>query len=209
MHQELKSVEEKIEISDRNSDVLTWQGEKGNSKRIPLDTEGSLSRALSEFGVDGIEYKDGDVDFSPVSKYEIPFKSTSELYKTLSGSIKMGTLDTRTDFNSTIRTQWQSLAKKQIVEQINQENNSSFIQDLKQKTGIRTELTGARGKMTIRIFDKELSRLGLTLHETADCSKIQFVPTIIHDAFKHSGGTAEMLERLLSGDRQLQNAEPR
>ena len=30
--------------------------------------------------------------------------------------------------------------------------------------------------------------------------KIQFVPTIIHNSFKHAGGTAEMLERLINGD---------
>ena len=46
----------------------------------------------------------------------------------------------------------------------------------------------------------ELKRCGLTLHETTDCKRIQFVPTIIHKAFKHAVGTAEMLERLINGD---------
>jgi len=196
--QQLKDISEKIEISDHNSDILKWSGDVGNSKRLPKDSEGDLAKALEEFGIDGIEYVDGNVDFSPVSKYEAKFDNEDELYKKLSESINIGNLKTRKDFNGAIRTKWQSLAKEELVENIN--SNTEFADQLRSSTGIDTSLKGANGKMNQEILQSELSRVGLTLHETPDCKKIQFVPTTIHNCFKHSGGTSEMLERLLSCD---------
>ena len=195
---QLKPLDEKIEIADHNSNILDWEGNKGNSKRIPKDPNGSVAKMLSEYGIDGIEYKDGNVDFSPVVKYEVEFENTDDVYTKLSESIKIGSLDSRSDFNSTIRRKWQSLAIQEIVDRIN--NDPEFASQLSQDTGINTSAAGKRGKMNADILHSELSRNGLTMHETPDCRKIQFVPTVIHDTFKHSGGTSEMLERLLSGD---------
>ena len=187
-------------ISDGNSSFLTWQGEKGNSKRIPLDSQSELSSALATAGVDGIEYKNGDVDFSPVSKFEISFQRGEKIYQQLLEGIEIDTLHSRSDLNDAIRKRWQSLAKKQILDKINEKDNQEFMQEFAEKTGIDTSLVGTRGKMTVEILEQELSRVGLTLHETPDCSEIQFVPTIIHDAFKHSGGVSEMIERMISAD---------
>ena len=57
-----------------------WEGERGNSKWSP-DRETSPTRynpdnltwgqILDKYGIDGIEYKDGDPDFSPVAKGEV------------------------------------------------------------------------------------------------------------------------------------------
>lgn len=115
--------------------------------------------------------------------------------------IRIGDLDSRKDLNNSIRNHWQALAKEELLEKIN--SDPDFSKDFSEKTGINTELRDGDGKMTLAEFDNELSEKHLTLHETADCQKMQFVPTEIHQAHYHSGGVSEMLERFLSGDIKL------
>ena len=189
----LKDVDEKVTISDRNSSELDWNGEIGNSLRTPKDPTGELAAELRKYDVEGIEYKDGNVDFSPVSLYEVEFSDHDNLYYSIGNSIPIGRLETRQDLNNAIRDKWQSLAKQQIIERIN--NDEAFASELRERTGI--DVSTVKSESALK---KELSRVGLTMHETPDCSRIQFVPTKIHDAFKHAGGTSEMLERQLSGD---------
>ena len=196
---EYGDVSDKIQIADRNSSILEWSGEKGNSLRVPQDKSCELSQKLRDFGVEGIPYVDGDIDFSQVAKYEVEFMDAEKLYVDLGGMIKFGDLMTedgmksRTEFNGIIRTKWQSIAKRQIVDKIIADEE--FAKDFSAKTGINTDVI-----KKVSHLDSELKLNGLTLHETTDCKKIQFVPTQIHDAFKHAGGTAEMLERLINGD---------
>lgn len=197
--QELKQIDEKIAFANRNSKFLDWEGEEGNSKRKPKDYKSDLAKELSKFGVDGIEYKNGDVDFSPVSKYTMDFETENELYKYLGENISIGELisdskcKSRSDFNNLIRSKWQSMVKEQIVDKLS--DDPEFASDFQHKTGVDISSV----KSTNGLLN-ELKRNGLTLHESPDCKKIQFIPTIIHNAFKHSGGTAEMIERLIDGD---------
>lgn len=177
---------------------LSWTGDKKNSKCVPTDPNSKIAKELAEFGVDGIEYKNGNVDFSPVSKFSIPFEDQEGLYQSI-GSFPIGKLMTedgfkeRDAFNNTVRTEWQKIAKQELVDKI--KNDTGFASDFASKTGINTgSIKSVAG------LDDELKRVGLTLHETPDCSQIQLVPTSIHSYFKHDGGTSAMLERLLSGD---------
>lgn len=196
---ELKAVAEKIKIAEGNSEILEWDGEAGNSKRKPKEADSELAEELSEYGVDGIEYIDGNVDFSPVSKYDVDFENVDELYKAIGENITIDdlmtedTVKSRSDLNDLVRSKWQDMAKQQIVDKIG--NDPEFAADFQDKTGI--DVGNVR---SVNGLSNELKRNGLTMHETPDCKKIQFVPTDIHNAFKHSGGTAEMLERLLDGD---------
>ena len=196
---ELKPIDDKLSVADRNSDILDWEGEKGNSKRVPKDSESELRELLSAYGIDGIEYRNGDVDFSPVSKYDMDFEDEEALYRSVGENIPIGKLLTdegsvsRDKFNSIIRNEWQKQAKRQMVDRIN--SDSDFASDFQQKTGIDTA-----GVRTVSDLNSELKRNNLTIHETPDCKKIQLIPTKIHDTFKHSGGTAEMLERLIDAD---------
>lgn len=196
---EYGDVADKIQIADRNSDILEWNGEKGNSLRTPKDKSGKLYQQLSSFGVLGIPYSNGDVDFSQVSKYEVEFSDAEKLYRDLGTTITFGDLMTddaiksRRDLNGIIRNKWQEMAKQQIVDRII--TNAQFARDFSAKTGVNINVIKNKTNL-----GSELKRCGLTLHETTDCKRIQFVPTIIHKAFKHAGGTAEMLERLINGD---------
>lgn len=197
--EEYGDIADKFQIANRNSTILEWEGENGNSLRIPKDKAGDLSKELEMLGAEGIPYINGDVDFSDVSKYEVEFADAEKLYAELGTKIKFGDLltedgiKTRSKFNGIIRTKWQSLAKQQIVEQI--ATDDQFAKDFSDRTGIDASTVTNASRL-----DEELKNKGLTLHETTDCKKIQFVPTNIHDSFKHAGGTAEMLERLINGD---------
>ncbi|MBQ8791493.1 MAG: HNH endonuclease [Ruminiclostridium sp.] len=190
----LASFEDKLKSANRNEGILSWQGEPGNSKRVPDDPDSALAKALAECGVDGIVYKDGDVDFTPVSKFDVKFNDFDGLYAFLGETISIGSLKTRGDLRNRIRSRWQALAKNQLVDRIN--SDPEFAADIAGRTGI--DISG--GKMTSTRLSEELSRVGLTLHETPDCGVIQFVPTLIHEKFRHLGGVAEMSERALSGD---------
>ncbi len=193
-NRELKSTEDKIKIANRNSNILEWEGEEGNSRRKPKDSESGLAKELSQFGIKGIPYKNGDVDFSPVSKYDINFENQDKLYQYIRKNIAVDKqVSSREDLNQKIRNKWQSMAKHQIVDTICAD--PEFAKDLQQKTGLDI----SRIK-SVTDFSDELKRSGLTLHESPDCKKIQLVPQKIHKSFKHSGGTAEMLERLIDGD---------
>lgn len=196
---EYSDITNKIQISDRNSNILEWNGEKGNSLRIPKDKSGKLFQQLKNFGVEGIPYVNGDVDFSKVAKYEVEFSDAEKLYMDLGKTIKFGDLmaddamKSRAQFNKLIRRKWQKIARIQIWKLI--KTDKEFANDFSLKTGVNTNAIN-----DIKGLKVELRRNGLTLHETTDCKKIQLVSTYIHDAFKHAGGTAEMLERLINGD---------
>lgn len=189
---ELMPISEKVKVADRNSDVLEWIGDPADSKRVPKDSW--ISEELRRYGVDGIEYKNGDVDFSPVSKFDIN-GNIKEMYNQLGQEIKatdvMG--KSRSDLNKLIRRKWQSKMKQFVFEKIL--IDSDFAHSFSEATGIDT-----RSIISADSLSKALRENGLTLHETPDCTKIQLVPTEIHYFFKHSGGVAEMLEKMINAD---------
>lgn len=70
---------ERIDHTPReDSSVGDWEGERGNSKFIPIEED--MKKHLSEYGCDGIEYKKGVVDFSPVSETNVQIDMTSQRY---------------------------------------------------------------------------------------------------------------------------------
>lgn len=73
------SRQERIDCAAKSNG--TWTGEPGNSKFIPTDKtdEGLAAREkLSEYGMDGIVYKDGIPDFSKVSSETVKIDMTSD-----------------------------------------------------------------------------------------------------------------------------------
>lgn len=195
-------LDDKIRRADANSAILDWRGEKGNSLRVPKDKTGQLFKELQDLGVEGIPYDNGNVDFSRVSKFNVEFSDVEKLYLDLGTTITFGDLTTedsmktRKQFGSIIRNRWQSMAKEQLLNKI--ETDVQFAEEFSNKTGVNVEAVKQVGTLT-KLQD-ELRRVELTLHESTDCKQIQLVPTKIHHTFKHVGGTAEMLERLLNGN---------
>lgn len=191
---ELMPISEKINVADRNSDVLEWTGDPANSKRVPKNKESWISEELRRYGVDGIEYKNGDVDFSPVSKFDIN-SNIKEMYNQLGQEISATNVmgKSRSDLNKLIRRKWQSKMKQFVFEKIL--IDSDFAHSFSEATDIDT-----RSIISADSLSRALREKGLTLHETPDCTKIQLVPTEIHDFFKHSGGVAEMIEKMINAD---------
>ena len=70
------SREERIDQTPKNHGE--WTGDRGDSKFLHEDAE--VRKALAEYGVDGIEYKDGVVDFSPISAQDVDIDMTSQRY---------------------------------------------------------------------------------------------------------------------------------
>ena len=193
---QLVSVEDRINLANRNLDVLEWENENriGDCVMKPKDANSEIAKALTEAGVEGIKYTNGNVDFSPVSKYDFEIENMEELYKKLGDSISIGKLDSRKDLSREVRSKWQSLVKDEIVSRVNSDSN--FAEQFEKKTGIKAPF----GEFTKKMLNDGLSQNKLSLHETSDCSSVQFVPRTIHETYKHCGGTAEMMEKLLSGD---------
>jgi len=64
-----------------------WEGERGNSKWVPDDDHAptrynpdqlSWRRIKENYGIDGVEYKDGQPDFSGIAKAEVKIKDFSD-----------------------------------------------------------------------------------------------------------------------------------
>lgn len=70
----LSTLEERISFA-ANTDCI-WTGKVGESKCIPNNVE--IQKALSEFGVDGIKYRNGIPDFSPISIEKVKISEMSE-----------------------------------------------------------------------------------------------------------------------------------
>ena len=193
---QLVSVEDRINLANRNLDVLEWENENriGDCVMKPKDANSEIAKALTEAGVEGIKYTNGNVDFSPVSKYDFEIENMEELYKKLGDSISIGKLDSRKDLSREVRSKWQSLVKDEIVSRVNSDSN--FAEQFEKKTGIKAPF----GEFTKKMLNDGLSQNKLSLHETSDCGGVQFVPRTIHETYKHCGGTAEMMEKLLGGD---------
>ena len=98
------SREERIDQTPKNNGE--WTGDRGDSKFIHAD-EG-VRKALEEYGIDGIEYKDGIVDFSPISVHSVDIDMTSRRYGP-GGNFEKADTRTAKDWSSEARdgrTDW-------------------------------------------------------------------------------------------------------
>lgn len=71
----LSTYEERLKQTPAEGDRGSWTGERGESKYIPTDEE--VKAILAEYGMDGIEYKDGIPDFSKCSEATVEIDNMS------------------------------------------------------------------------------------------------------------------------------------
>lgn len=145
-----------------------FEGERGNSAFHPND-EAALER-MKEYGVDSIDYRNGDVDFDPVSKHQYNGREVDS-------NVEIGHMtgdrgNPSWDFGR--RPNGSSHDPNYDIGNFAQADNA-----LAEKTGMSLE----------EIEDMKKS-LNLTWHECPDGKTMQLVPTEIHDACSHSGGVA-------------------
>ena len=163
------SYEDRIKLTPKeDSELGTWEGERGESKFIPNEENEAGSAAkekLNEYGMDGVEYKDGEPDFSKCSEAEVKIDNMTENrenYVDENGENQQGNF---AQADAKCAEQW----------------NSS-------KRDGKDDWTAA----DVRNWRREHQ---YSWHECCDTSTMQLVPREIHSYFKHSGGVAECKTR--------------
>lgn len=122
------SREERIDQTPRNNGE--WTGDRGDSKFVHED-EG-VRKALKEYGIDGIEYKDGVVDFSPISAHSVDIDMTSRRYGP-GGNFEKADTQAAKDWNAEARegrTDW----KPRDVEEWREKNGYTWHECSDQRT---------------------------------------------------------------------------
>lgn len=153
---------------NENSDLGTWEGERGESKFIPnAESEvGCIAKEkLSEYGMDGVEYKYAEPDFSACSEATVTIDNMTqnrENYIDDDGNYQLGNF-AQADLKCA--DQWNFISYEG-----------------------RTDWTAA----DIRDWRRENQ---YSWHECCDTSTMQLVSRDIHGTFKHSGGVAECKAR--------------
>jgi hypothetical protein len=119
----------------KNSDG-EWSGEPGNSKFTPTDkTDSGLSvrDTLNQNGVDGIEFKDGIPDFSPISVEAVSIDMTadrpenySRAYTALADKWNTEAKDGRTDWTARDAKDWK-VANQLSPHECNDMNTVMFV----------------------------------------------------------------------------------
>ncbi len=139
------------------------RGESLCTLKPPPDPK--LQRILDEAGIEGIQYKNGVPDFSPVSKAQF------EIDHMLGGNGKRGTDARRANF---------AQADQKLADQL---NNSS---EMAREFGMEP------GEIKARDIERYREKNKLTWHELNDVKTIQLVPSEINKKFGHVGGVGEI-----------------
>lgn len=142
------------ECANRTSkECMRWDGPVGDSKCMPnLETKqgGEVAEALKSFGQDGVEYRNGVVDFS---KCSVETVAIADMRDSLPHNYKQAI--------EAVAARWNNEAKDE-----------------------KTDWTPE----DVKAWKAENH---LEFHECSDMKTCQFVPGVIHQAFRHSGGRAE------------------
>lgn len=71
----LSTYEERLKQTPAEGDRGSWTGERGESKYIPTNEE--VKEILADYGMDGVDYKDGIPDFSKCSEATVEIDDMS------------------------------------------------------------------------------------------------------------------------------------
>lgn len=126
-----------------------------------------VKRILDENNINGIEYKNGVPDFSPVAKVTMEISYDDVQVRGLKGN------DARTEI--------QKQASKRYAQYLNEHPEEA------EALGFHTD-----GSISQKDIKEYMSKNDLTWHELNDCKHIQLVPTVINDTFGHCGGVSEV-----------------
>lgn len=158
-------------------------GEKGNSEFVPSKTE--AIEEMGRYGRESVEYKDNYPDFSPFTTHESPW----------------GALDCQVEIGHMTGNRgngaWEFGDRPRGAGHDFHYDLGNFAQADNALLGQLRELNPNATVKDIVDFRKDNK---LTWHECADGKTMQLVPTVIHDACRHSGGVSEMKYRMAMGD---------
>ena len=156
-------------ITQTPADVNVKVGFEGNrgeslcSLKPPPDPE--LKQILDQAGINGIQYKNGVPDFSPVSKAEV------EINYMLGGNGVNGTKARNLNF---------------------EQANIELAKQLNKSPELASEFGMVAGNIKASDIEKYRIKNNLTWHELNDTKTMQLVPTKINSTFGHLGGVGEI-----------------
>lgn len=162
------SYKERLNQTPKEGVKGTWEGEKGESKFKPnleLPENAKLAEKMKEYGIDGIEYKNAEPDFSNCSEATVKIDNMTEHrpdYFDDEGN--------RRDGNFT-------QAEKKLADQFN------------------AEAKDGKTDWTHQEVEKYRKNNNLSWHERCDKKTMDLVPSEIHSKFGHLGGCAECKAR--------------
>lgn len=160
---------------DANSPMEWRGGNRGESLCVPKDPNSELSKVLKESGVEGIEYRNGVPDFSPVSKGEV------KIDYMMGGENSFLKNKARTSVEDYYGNFAQ--ADHAFADQLNSSP------ELAKKLGISPSDGSSFTRTDISAYRRNS---GLTWHELNDGETMQLVPTIVNKEFNHLGGVGEI-----------------
>lgn len=161
---EYTTFEERMKQTPKNGERGKFEGERANSKFVPSDETEAGARCkekLAEYGLDGIEYKNGEADFSKVSEATLQIDKMTENmhdYYDNDGNRQEGNF---------------TQADKKLAEQWNMEAKDG------------------KTDWTEKDVAEYRSTNNLSWHERCDTKTMDLVPREIHEYCSHSGGRAE------------------
>ena len=163
------SFDDRLRYVPKKGENGYFEGKRGDSKFVPLDaTERgkACKEKLAEYGTDGIQYHNGEADFSNVSESTVRIENMTENRADYweDGEWKPGNF---------------SQADVKAAEQWNAQGRDG-----------RTDWTAK----DVYSFRKNPEKK-LTWHECCDTKTMQLVPYEVHSFCGHSGGVAECKAR--------------
>lgn len=141
-----------------------YEGERGESKFIPSDETENGRKAiekLTEKGLDGIEYRNAEPDFSKCAEATVRIKHMTENRYDYGDEDGIRQKGNYTQANIKCAEMWNEIEKD------------------------------GRSDWSGRDVEKYRVSNGLSWHECCDTKTMQLLPREIHEYFRHSGGVRE------------------
>lgn len=155
---------------------MRWQGGKrGESLCVPKNPQCEVAKVLRQYGIKGIQYKNGIPDFSPVSQGEV------KINHMMGGDNNFLKNRARTR----VEDYYGNFAQADFA--FAEQLNSNPI--LAKKIGITPSNGNHFSRIDISSYRENNS---MTWHELNDGETLQLVPTIINKEFNHIGGVGEI-----------------
>ena len=167
-------------------DTGLFLGSRGNSGFIPNDRL-ALDQ-MQKFGQNHVNYNNGYPDFSPFTKIDTPWGP-------LNCQVEIGHMTDQRQNPS-----WEYGRRPAGAGHDPNYDLGNFAQA---DNALLEKLRKINPYATLEDVSALIDLNNLTWHECSDGKTMQLVPTVIHNACRHSGGVSEMKYRMAMGDIEL------
>lgn len=155
-------------------------GEKGDSLFIPKDKE--VLNLLHSYGVEGIEYKNEEPDFTPFTSYETSWGE-------INGVVEIAHMNENRE-----NGKWEYGRRPKGTKHNPNYELGNFAQ-ADYEMSKKIESMNPNSKISPTDIEKYRKDNNLVWHECSDGKTMMLVPEKIHEKFPHSGGVSEMKYR--------------